>query len=341
MAWMPKSEAAAALGLSPLVLSRQIAVGRFRTKTVGRKVLVDIGEAEKRRCNANSKAEPQDASEAASHLPYEPTPAAETAESVTVGDSAGPPPREADRMVVTESPAPADEKPVSRPREQVTLLHEEEILTATLDAVDKVRAYCDQESGLARAEAEQAWSSCEKAERRLRRVAFVAATVLVGAIVGVGWLDRIHSADRAQWRGKTEETQAALASEQARQQGEAESIRAAFDTYRVEAEQTRETLQETLTKAKADLAASQNEIDHVCWERDEAMHDCDRLANEVASQREHIEKLQGIQANVAVKSLKDLLDETWDLAPQDPADPPGQQAGSTGAGSDTRLTVRP
>jgi|GEM_PF-2207156 len=341
MAWMPKSEAAAALGLSPLILSRQIAVGRFRTKTVGRKVLVDVGDVEKQRCSTNGEAEPRNGSRSKSHLPYEPPPAADVAEPATDCESAAPAPRETERMVATELPPPADETPVLRPREQFTSLHEEEILTATLDAVDKVRAYCDQESGLARAEAEQAWSSCEKAERRLRRVAFVTATVFVGAIVGVGWLDRIHTAERTQWRAKTEEAQAAVASEHARQQGDAESIRAAFDAYRIEAEQTTETLQETLTKAQAELAASQNEIDRLCWERDQAIHDRDRLASEIASRPDHNQRLQGIEANAAAKSLKDLLDETWDPAPQGGAAPTGGPDTSTGAEPATRLTVGP
>ncbi len=42
MAWMSKSDAATALGLSPLVLSRKIAVGRFSAKSVGGRVLVDV-----------------------------------------------------------------------------------------------------------------------------------------------------------------------------------------------------------------------------------------------------------------------------------------------------------
>ena len=302
---MPKSEAAVALGLSPLVLSRQIAVGRFRTKTISGKILVDVEERE-HPTDTITEDEPHREVDTVSCLPEDTeSPPESENEAVNYLDH-----HPVDVETLDAGAGECAHDPASKAD-----AYDSEVYTAAIDTVQRVRAYCDRESGMARDEADRAWATCERAERRLRAVSVVAAGMLLVALISVAWLDRIHQRELQAWEAKVGELEVAATTSAVRDDGEAEGIRDAFATYRENADAERADLHTQLMDAKTELAASRVEIDHACWERDEAMRDRDRLANEVASQRDHIEKMQSLQVGTAARSLKNLLDESWDLTP--------------------------
>ncbi len=321
MAWMSKSDAAIALGLSPLVLSRKIAVGRFSVKSVGGRVLVDVPDqrqGDRVAVDANEKPADDVESVAASRdvlIPLDKPsvcqtqvdePRASQAASdarIAMGDDDG------SRVKPNAARDPADT--IDEPRDA-------DSVGAALDAVERIRVVGDREVAFAREEADRAWRSCEQTDRRFRRVVWIAASILVASLIGVAWLDRLHGEQLQTWAAKVAELDVSLAAVESRESGEIDVLRTSLAALRDEATEARDGLQAQLTDAKAELAATRVELDHVCWERDEAMRQSDGLEKEVAGQREHIEKMQSMQANLAARTLQRLIDESWDINPETP-----------------------
>lgn len=326
MAWMSKSEAATALGLSPLVLSRKIAVGTFSAKSVGGRVLVDVPDghgnaAETTESHTDRTGEVHTNTFSADIL-IPAIPPAENQESTDNSQcelNAGGldfPEVVNDENAVEPGTEPNPARAIDDSGDVGS------VAGAALDAVDRVRVLCDQESAYAREDADRAWRSVERTERRLRQVAWVAASVLLIAVIGIGWQDRSHARMARISAARVAELETVVAAAESREGGEVDTLRATVSALRNEAALARERtaevrdgLQARLTDAGAELAATRVELDHVCWERDEAMRLRDRLKNEVAGQREHIEKMQSMQANLAARTLQRLIDESWDVKP--------------------------
>lgn len=153
-------------------------------------------------------------------------------------------------------------------------------------------------------------------------MAWVAASALLIAVIGISWQDRSHANMSRISAARVAELETVVAAAESREGGEIDALRATVSTLREDAALARERaaevgdgLQAQLADAGAELAAMRVELDHVCWERDEAMRLRDRLKNEVAGQREHIEKMQSMQANLAARTLQRLIDESWDVKP--------------------------
>ncbi len=325
MAWMSKSDAAIALGLSPLVLSRKIAVVAFYAKSVGGRVLVDVPDD---RDNGAETTESHDdragdvnADTVSADILIPVTAPTKDEEYTNVSQSVleaeGP-----DASVVEKDQDLGASEAVSDLAHAIDESCDVGPLAAALDAVDRVRLLCDQEAAIAREDADRAWRSVERTELRLRQVVWVAAAVLLIAVIAMGWQDRSHARMSRKSAARVAELETALATVESREGGEIDGLRATVSALRDEAalarddaSEVRDGLQARLTDAGAELAAMRVELDHVCWERDEAMRLRDRLKNEVAGQREHIEKMQSMQANLAARTLQRLIDESWDAKP--------------------------
>ncbi|MCH8147356.1 MAG: hypothetical protein IH987_05080 [Planctomycetes bacterium] len=325
MAWMSKSDAAIALGLSPLVLSRRIAVGKFSAKSVGGRVLVDVPDGSDIGAEPTEKPEDRVDEVKANTIPADiliPVTLLNEDEINTDDSRSVLPSEGADAPAGENDQHPVAPEAVSDPVHAVDDSCGGGSLAAALDAVDRVRVLCDQEVVVAREDADRAWHSVERTERRLRQVVWVAALVLLIAVIGMGWQDRSQARLSRTSAAKVAELEAVLAAADSREGGEIDGLRATVSNLRDEAVLTRkdaaearDDLQARLTDAGAELAATRVDLDHVCWERDEAMRLRDRLKNEVAGQREHIVKMQSMQADLAARTLQRMIDESWDVKP--------------------------
>ena len=332
MAWMSKSDAAIALGLSPLVLSRKIAVGKFSAKSVGGRVLVDVPDGRDNGAETTEshvdRAGDVNANTTSADILIPVTAPIEDEEHTDIS----PCELKARGIDVPEAENTDDAEKAENAVEPEAQPHPGRAMdescdggsvAAALDAVDRVRVLCDQEAAFAREDADRAWRSVERTERRLRQVAWVAASALLIAVIGISWQDRSHANMSRISAARVAELETVVAAAKSREGGEIDALRATVSTLREDAALARERaaevgdgLQAQLTDAGAELAAMRVELDHVCWERDEAMRLRDRLKNEVAGQREHIEKMQSMQANLAARTLQRLIDESWDVKPE-------------------------
>ncbi|MCH9035168.1 MAG: hypothetical protein IID42_11820 [Planctomycetes bacterium] len=328
MAWMSKSDAAIALGLSPLVLSRKIAVGKFSAKSVGGRVLVDVPDGRDNGAETTESHEDRagdvNANTTSADIRNPVTAPIEDEEHTDISPceskARG---TDVPEVEVTDDAENAVE-PEAQPHPGRAMDESCDVgsVAAALDAVDRVRVLCDQDAAFAREDADRAWRSVERTERRLRQVAWVAASALLIAVIGISWQDRSHANMSRISAARVAELETVVATAKSREGGEIDALRATVSTLREDAALARERaaevgdgLQAQLTDAGAELAAMRVELDHVCWERDEAMRLRDRLKNEVAGQREHIEKMQSMQANLAARTLQRLIDESWDVKP--------------------------
>lgn len=322
MAWMSKSDAAIALGLSPLVLSRKIAVGKFPVKSAGRRVLVDVPDqwqGDKVAVKANGKLADDVESVAVSRDVLIPLHKLSVRQAQVDGPRASQATSDARIAKGDDDGTGVKPKAERDPADTIAEPRDGDTVAAALDAVDRVRVVCDREVAFAREEAERAWRSCEQTEGRLRKVVWIAASILVASLIGVAWLDRSHAEQLQTWAAKVAELDASLVAVESRESGQIDGLRATLSTFRDDAAGARDGLHGQLADARAELAATRVELDHVCWERDEAMRQSDRLENEVAGQREHIEKMQLMQANLAARTLQRLIDESWDVKPDTPS----------------------
>lgn len=336
MAWMSKSEAAIALGLSPLVLSRKIAVGKFSAKSVGGRVLVDVPDRSDIGAEPNESLEDHVDKVNAKTIPADimiPVTLRNEDETGTDESRSVLPSKGADAFAGENDQNPVAPEAVSDPLHAIDDSGDGGSLAAALDAVDRTRVLCDQEVAFAREDADRAWRSVERTERRLRQVVWVAASVLLIAVIVMGWQDRSQARLSRSSTARVAELEAVLAAAESREGGEIDGLRATVSVLRDEAAlardeaafargdeaEARDDLQVRLTDVGAELAATRVELDHVCWERDEAMRLRDRLKNEVAGQREHIEKMQSMQANLAARTLQRMIDESWDVTPVAPS----------------------